>query len=440
MTAGSQRPTAVLREIVDEQKRGAARGIYAVCSANRFVLEAVMQQALEDGTRLLVESTSNQVNQYGGYTGMTPAHFVEYLMGIASAAAFPQERLILGGDHLGPNPWQAEPASSSLAKARRLVQDCVQAGYAKIHLDASMRLGDDAPGVPLDKRLAAARAAELCQAAEKAAGDEPEEARPVYVIGTEVPPPGGALIIEEDHLQVTRVEEARETIEMTRSAFAARGLEKAWQRVIAVVVQPGVEFGDEHVFEYRRAQAAPLSRLIESVPGLIYEAHSTDYQRRAALKELVEDHFAILKVGPALTFALREALFALAMIEREWLAGRQSVTLSGLIETVEAVMVNEPRYWESYYRGGEVETRLARKYSFSDRIRYYWPDAYVQRAVGQLLENLDRAPIPLALISQFLPGQYRRQRAGEIENRPAALIYDRIREVAGDYAWACKTS
>jgi D-tagatose-1,6-bisphosphate aldolase subunit GatZ/KbaZ len=422
---------------VEEQKRGIARGIYAVCSANRYVLEACMQQARQDGTRLLVESTSNQVNQAGGYTGMTPAQFAETLAGIAVRAGFPAEGLILGGDHLGPNPWQAEEARSAMAKARRLIEESVRAGYAKIHLDASMRLGDDARDRPLDRRTAAERAAELCLAAEQAAGEAPERARPVYVIGTEVPPPGGS-IEEDETLHITRVEEALETVEITRAAFRKRGLERAWERVIALVVQPGVEFGDERLFEFDRTRAAPLARWIEGVPGLVFEAHSTDYQSREALKQMVQDHFAVLKVGPALTFAFREAVFALAMIEKEWLEGREGVQLSGLIETVEAAMVRDPRYWKSYYRGGAVEKRVARKYSPSDRIRYYWPDPEVEAALRRLLGNLERLPLPPALLSQFLPVQHRRLREGKIQHRPVDLIQDRIRETAGEYARACR--
>ena len=50
---------------------------------------------------------------------------------------------MLGGDHLGPYVWRAEPADEAMAKARDLVRDYVAAGYTKIHLDASMRLGGD---------------------------------------------------------------------------------------------------------------------------------------------------------------------------------------------------------------------------------------------------------------------------------------------------------
>jgi D-tagatose-1,6-bisphosphate aldolase subunit GatZ/KbaZ len=428
--------TDPLRKIVEEQKQGIARGIYAVCSANRYVIEACMQQAIHDGSYLLVESTSNQVNQIGGYMGMTPEAYASYVRDIAAHMDFPGEKVILGGDHLGPNPWQSEAESSAIGKACRLVADCVQAGYIKIHLDASMRLGDDKPNRPPDPRLAARRAAELCFASEQACLDLPERNRPLYVIGTEVPPPGGAQ--QKSHASSpTSVESAQETMALTQKAFLRRGLEAAWDRVIALVVQPGVEFADLEVSEYHRAEAEHLSRFIETVPGLVYEAHSTDYQRRTALKQMVEDHFAILKVGPELTYAFREAVFALAEIEREWLEGRPAVNLSQLIETLNQAMLREPRYWKSYYQGSAQEVALARKYSYSDRIRYYWPDPEVARSLQQLLVNLEQNPAPLTLIRQYFPVQYGRLRDGLIDNRPGDLVRDRIREVAWDYAWAC---
>jgi D-tagatose-1,6-bisphosphate aldolase subunit GatZ/KbaZ len=89
-----------------------------------------------------------------------------------------------------------------------------------------------------------------------------------------------------------------------------------------------VEFGDSTVFDYDRRKAQRLSEKLPAFPSLVYEAHSIDYQRPAALREMVEDHFAILKVGPWLTFAAREAVFALSAIEQEWLGCRRSVRLS----------------------------------------------------------------------------------------------------------------
>ena len=428
-----------LPEIVTAHKRGSPVGIYSICSAHPFVLEAGMQQALADGSPLLVESTSNQVNQEGGYTGMTPAGFRDYVWGLAGRYGLPRQRLILGGDHLGPNPWRHEAAASATAKARALIAACVWAGYTKIHLDATSRCADDPAGSPLDGSVTARRAAELCLAAEEAhaaAAPRSSQAAPCYVIGAEVPPPGGAQEGEEKPA-VTTVENARETIDLTREAFRQRGLDAAWERVIAVVVQPGVEFGNDALFEYNRQAAAQLSRFIESYDRLVFEAHSTDYQSRDALRALVQDHFAVLKVGPALTFAFREAVFALAMMEAEWLSSRKGVELSEIRQVLDNAMLDNPVYWEKYYTGSEPTLQFARQYSLSDRARYYWPRPDVQRALARLLDNLERFPVPPALLSQFLPVQYERVRAGVVENRPKALIHDKIRSVLADYTHAC---
>jgi len=419
--------TARLDELIAHQKQGQPDALVAVCSAHPWVLRAAMGAAMRAGEALLVEATCNQVNQFGGYTGMTPLTFCEYLRQIGHENGFPPDRLILGGDHLGPSVWQDEPERSALEKATRLVESYVAAGFGKLHLDASMRLGDDPPG-PLAAQISAERTALLAQAAEN------EAARlglpgPHYVIGTEVPVPGGAVGPVEG-VAVTRVEDARETLNLSRAAFTARGLEQAWERVIALVVQPGVEFGDEFVQDYQPQAAAGLARWIEGVPGMVFEAHSTDYQRREALRQLRRDHFGILKVGPALTFAFREAVFGLALIEAELYGAQNS---SRLIEVLDEQMIQHPEQWRKYYQGDAAAQRWKRKFSLSDRSRYYWSRLEVQAALAHLLGRLGERPLPPGLLCQYAPDFYHRVRNGEAENRPAELILSAIKAVLGDY-------
>jgi D-tagatose-1,6-bisphosphate aldolase subunit GatZ/KbaZ len=426
-----------LRNIIQRNREHQAGGIFSVCSAHPAVLEAAMAQALADGGMLSIESTSNQVNQNGGYTGLTPAQFVEYLHAIAERVQFPTERLLLGGDHLGPYPWRTEPARSALDKARILMQSCVHAGYLKIHLDASMGCADDG-AAPLDDKRVAERAAELCRAAEDSWRELPPGSPALlYVIGTEVPVPGGETAAGQAP-QPTSVAHVQNTLEAFRQAFVARRLDDAWQRVIGLVVQPGVEFGDTVVFDYNRQTARPLTQSLPASPALVYEAHSTDYQKPAALREMVEDHFAILKVGPWLTFAFREAVFALTAMEREWLNARKGMRLSQVPEALDHAMLLNPVHWKAYYPENETEAEFARKYSYSDRCRYYWPDPAVGKEVELLLANLSVAGMPLTLLSQYLPQQYDAVRAGAIANTPEDVIQDRIRSVLRVYSAACK--
>jgi D-tagatose-1,6-bisphosphate aldolase subunit GatZ/KbaZ len=414
-------------------------GIYSICSANRFVLEAGMLQAVRDGSLLLIEATSNQVNQFGGYTGQTPADFVAFVREIAKAMQFPVQRIVLGGDHLGPQAWRNVTAAAAMENARVMVADYVRAGFTKIHLDASMRCADD-PGDtnrPLSDEIVSARAAELCQAAEEAHRSRPSgTAAPRYAIGTEVPIPGGEHAGAQAP-EVTQVKDLSHTLELAKKAFEERGLEAAWERVVAVVVQPGVEFGDETVFAYDPSKAKPLARFITRKWTGVYEAHSTDYQKSAALRQMVGDHFAILKVGPWLTFAFREAVFSLEAVEREWLGTSKGSSLSCLQAAVEQAMLENPAYWKSYYRGDEHALRLARKYSYSDRVRYYWPHPAVATALRKLVDNLTGNAAPDSLLSQFLPHQAEAVRRGQLRNRPVDLIRHKILEVLNQYAYAC---
>ncbi|MCL4561847.1 MAG: class II D-tagatose-bisphosphate aldolase, non-catalytic subunit [Chloroflexi bacterium] len=295
------------------------------------------------------------------YTGLTPAGFEELIQGIAARMNFPSQSILLGGDHLGPFAWKDEPAAQAMAKSARMVQGYIRAGYRKIHLDASMACLDDEANLPLPKTVSAERAAQLCSLAEEASLDAPNLSPPVYVIGTEVPIPGGGQG-SENLLQITRLEDATETIDLFHQAFARHALQSAWERVAALVVQPGVEFSENRLVEYDREKATGLSRFIEQIPGIVPEAHSTDYQRPEHLRQLVEDHFAILKVGPALTFAFREAVFVLARMEQEWLEHHGSARPSHLMDVVSQAMQRNPHYWNKYYRGNEGEIAFDRIY------------------------------------------------------------------------------
>lgn len=415
-----------LRTLTARDSAGRQRGIYSVCSAHPLVIEAAMQQARADGTPLLIEATCNQVNQFGGYTGLQPADFVRFVKGIAAQASFDEQGLIFGGDHLGPNPWRQQPASEAMAHARDLLRAYAAAGFRKLHLDASMRCADD-PGV-LSDEVVAARAANLCAAAEAVA---PGVA--VYVVGTEVPVPGGATE-ELDHLQVTSPEAARHTLAVHEAAFQALQLQDAWDRVIALVVQPGVEFDHTRVIDYRPEKACALSAFQKAQSRLVFEAHSTDYQRPDALARLVEDGFAILKVGPGLSFALREALYALEQIEAELVPAAQR---SRLRATVEDAMLQHPEDWRNYYAGDAAHQAQMRVFSYSDRVRYYWGQPPIADAVQRLLDSLEGITIPENLVSQYLPQQYTAHRAGRIELSARALLLDRVRDALRPYARAC---
>jgi D-tagatose-1,6-bisphosphate aldolase subunit GatZ/KbaZ len=431
--------THILKQIVKEQKLGIHTGIYSICSANKFVIQAVMERAIKEETEVLIEATANQVNQYGGYTGMKPADFRDFVYSIARQLNFPKERIILGGDHLGPLTWKNENSEIAMDKSKELIREYVLAGFTKIHIDTSMHLADDDHRLSLDTKVIAERSAILCAAAEEANSQmkktDKSAVNPVYVIGSEVPIPGGSQE-EEDSLQVTKVSDFNHTVEVFKQAFSKYNLNDAWENVIAVVVQPGVEFGDEMVHEYDPQSAKALSMALKSYPNLVFEGHSTDYQNAESLKQMVEDGIAILKVGPALTFAVREALFALNNIENEVFKWKEDAKLSGFSEILDQAMLKNPENWKKHYHGDSGKISFSRKYSLSDRCRYYLTDPEVVNSIDILIKNLKSIDIPLTIISQYMPIQFKKIRKGLIEKDPEALIKDRVDNLLDDYQFA----
>lgn len=424
-----------LRRRLENNKKGLPQGIYSICSAHKTVLEAAILKAKEDNSFIVIESTSNQVDQYGGYMKMFPKDFISYVQDIARENNFPLQSLVFGGDHLGPNAWQNENAESAMDKAKVLVKCYIEAGYQKIHLDASMFCADDKGdrSKALPDEIVSERIVQLCKVCEHSWNPSVNKEKPLYIIGTEVPIPGGAKE-NETKIHPSSKDSILKTLEITKKKFFSSGLEDAWQRVIAIVAQPGVEFGDGIVCHYDRSSAEQLSCALEN-ENMVFEAHSTDYQTQTGLKNLVEDHFAILKVGPWLTYLYREALFALEAMEKE-LAGKFT-RLSALEETLEKVMLEStPNYWEKYYKGTEAEQRFCRKYSFSDRSRYYWTNQELNESVLLLLKNLNSVKIPLSLTSQFMPHLFPAINEGILPNTPKSLIIAHIQDKLAWYARA----
>ncbi len=428
-----------IRDIVYAQKAGYHAGIVSSCTANRYAIKASLMRAKQYHVPALIEATANQVDQLGGYTGMRPADFVRFVHGIASEIGLAKDQVILGGDHLGPLTKADRPEEEAMAFAKVLVADYVRAGFTKIHLDTSMRLADDDPLAPLDIEKIAHRGAALAQVAEQAYNDMceiyPETEVPLYVIGSEVPIPGGAREHEES-INITTPDDCLETYAAYEMAFAKAGLEDAFSRIIGMVVQPGVEFGTNEVFIYYPEAASELIEAGRELP-IVFEGHSTDYQTRESLRHLIHDGVAILKVGPALTFALREALFAFENIDREVHYGMTN-HCSGFREILELVMTSDVEHWKKYYQGTLAEQHYARSFSFSDRARYYLPHRDVKAAMQQLLSNISETDIPLTIISQYLPKVYPAVLKGQVSTNGEALLLEHIGTLLDDYYFATK--
>lgn len=426
-----------IQEMMDRRRQGIPCGIASICSANELVIEAALMRAKALGTPVLIEATANQVNQYGGYTGMFPKDYYELVLKMAAEMGVPESQIILGGDHLGPLTWQNLPEAEAMERSEVLVYQYARAGFTKIHLDTSMKVADDPEGL-LSTETIARRGAQLYKAAmkgyEELKAEKPEAMRPVFVIGSEVPIPGGAQEAE-DSLSVTKPEAFRDTVATYRRVFAEAGIEDGMKDVVAVVTQPGVEFGDDQVFLYDHDAAADLCAALKEFPEVCFEGHSTDYQSPQCLRNMVQDGIAILKVGPALTFGLREALFALSMMEKELVPEEEQARF---IETLEKVMLENPGNWKKHYHGDEKQLALCRKYSFSDRCRYYIGQPEVVASMNQLFANLRKYRIPMNMLHQYMPLSYAKVRDGLLDPDPRSLALDGVVGCISDYEYAIR--
>ena len=424
-----------MQEMMEKRRQGIKCGIPSYCSANELVLEIALRRAKLLNTPVLIEATANQVNQYGGYTGMLPKDFYKLVLDMAAEIDLPEQMVILAGDHLGPLTWQNLPEAEAMEKSIELVYQYTRAGFTKIHLDTSMKVADDAEGL-LSTEVIARRGATLYKAAikgyEELKAEKPDAIRPVFVIGSEVPIPGGAQEAE-DSLAVTSVEAFKDTVATYKRVWEEEGVGEGMNDVIAVVVQPGVEFGDDQVFLYDSAAAADLCAALKEFPEVCFEGHSTDYQSAKCLKAMVEDGIAILKVGPALTYGLREALFSMSLMENELVPAEER---SNFIDVLENTMLANPGNWQKHYHGDEKQLHLARKYSFSDRARYYMGQPEVLAAMEKLFTNLDTYKIPLNMLHQYMPLTYAKVRDGELPLEAKELAMDGVTNFMLDYEYA----
>jgi D-tagatose-1,6-bisphosphate aldolase subunit GatZ/KbaZ len=369
----------ILAQIIAQSRAGDPAAIPSVCSAHPEVLAASLRLAQTLDRPLVIEATSNQVNQEGGYTGMRPAGFIAHVHALADQTGTDRARLVFGGDHLGPQAWRKLPAEEAMARAHVMVAAYAAAGFSKIHLDCS----EGCAGEPaqLADAVTVPRAADLARTAIAHIRD------PLFVVGTEVPPPGGARHDEGADIPPTTPANARATLDAHMAAFADIG------RIGGLVVQPGVEFSPMAVHHLPLDRDPGLRQAIAHHPGVVLEAHSTDYQRAPAYPRLAKLGFAFQKVGPALTFAWREAVYAL-----DWLAHAAGWGAPILQPAMARLMQDEPGYWQGHYHGPDLE--LQRHFGLADRIRYYWPRPAAQAALAALRDRLDGRTLPAPLLWQ----------------------------------------
>lgn len=418
--------STVLRSIVAQNRSGQAVAIPSVCSAHNDVLIASLLMAKELERPIVIEATSNQVNQDGGYTGLTPRDFIINVRSMCEENGVPQELVVFGGDHLGPQAWRALEATAAMDKAVVMIADYVKAGFAKIHLDCSEGCLGEAAQLP--DEVTANRSALLAKVALDAA-DDPSQIS--FVIGTEVPPPGGARVDEAGDIPATTLESAKATVKAHVKAFQSLGIGWALDQVLGLVVQPGVEFSPTQVHHFPMNRALDLRSVLNDLPNLTLEAHSTDYQHETVFPSLAELGFGFQKVGPALTHAWRRGVYALDIIQ----SVRQG-TAPKVRNTMTELMHANPKYWMGHYDDQDPRLDALLHYGLADRIRYYWADTGATDAVDQLFRSFGEQALDPLEAGEFFSGPVLKRAWGLGGLTARNLVLAEVQEALAPYLWS----
>jgi len=426
--------TSCLIDIMKANCKGERKGIYMVRSQNPTVLEAYFNQALADGAPVLIEISADilDLRRQGGK--ISPEDFIKKAKHIAVKTGFPRERLFLGINDLSPSLWQDGSDESALQKACEFISGLVGLGFNKLGIHAgNLRKGDNVYGT-LAQEKSIARETALYQAAEQAAVDLPDEEKPVYVINA---CPGQVIGGAEDQGRAASRKDVENAVNRFAQIAAAAGLPEMKKRLLAVRASPGSGFDSEKVIPFDSSLIKEMGGCGHGGHPVALEVQQADFQPQTVLNQLVDSHFAFLSVGSELTYVMREALFSLAVMENETMIGKPGVYLSNFIIELDRAMQSAPQVWEKYYLGNGFEQLVARKYSLFDRSRFFLEDKEVRKMKKRLYDNLVAHPVPLTVLRQFMPRQYERVAAGELENEPKALVMDAVRYVLRKYSRAC---
>ena len=114
----------------------------------------------------------------------------------------------------------------------------------------------------------------------------------------------------------------------------------------------------------------------------VFEAHSTDYQPKKILLNLVDNNFKFLKVGPELTYNYSRSLFFMNKIENKFFKNPTSDIKKNILLS----MKEKNKYWKEYY---DKNNDLLLLNSKLDRSRYYLNTKNVENSIRILKNNVN---------------------------------------------------
>lgn len=388
--------TMIERIIALRETQGITLCLLAVCPNSEAVLEAAVKAAGRNRTPMLFAATLNQVDRDGGYTGWTPAQFVERLNHYAAVYGVDPETLLPCLDHGGPwlkdlhtinwlsfeETWEAVKAS---------ITAVLQAGYRLLHIDPTV---DRTIAGPLPVELVVERSLDLIAYAE--AERERLKLPPVsYEVGT-----------EEVHGGLVNLDNFTQFLRLLYAGLEARQLSHAAPAF--VVAQVGT---DLHTTAFDR-QAAQRLREIVAPYGALIKGHYTDWVENPAAYSEVGMGGA--NVGPEFTAAEFEALQALAAREADLARTDPRLVPAGFFDHLTEAVDRSNRWkkWLQPEEQGKALRELSparQEWMLKTCARYVWTDSDVVAARQRLYDNLSPVfPDPHGYVVDWIVGSIER--------------------------------
>ena len=334
------------------------------CTSNFEVLNFLMIYSKIHKLPVLIECTSNQVNQYGGYTKLKPINFYKKIMNLKNKFKLKKENVLIGADHLGPLPWKHLDEKKALKNAIKLFKDCINAKFNKIHIDTGIKLKKDSS---LSKKIIIERCKKIYNSVNKKKLNHIK-----FVFGTEVPVAGGG---GGNKMLLTSLKAIKKDIEEYKKI----------RKRFSLVVEPGLNFTNNKVYKLNMKNFKQ-KYILSKKDKFSFEAHSTDFQQYKSLKKLVKNNFLYLKIGPELTFNFMKAVLYMQSLEKKFFNGRKS----NIQNNISSIMDKKKIYWKNYYKGKKKVIENLKFNSFLDRSRYYWNEKKIIQSLSILKKNINK--------------------------------------------------
>tara|TARA_B100000767_G_C19718103_1_gene515916 strand:+ start:141 stop:1364 length:1224 start_codon:yes stop_codon:yes gene_type:complete len=344
------------------------KSLPSFCTANFDVIESIFYYCLINKFPCLIECTSNQVNQDGGYTFTTPKLFVKKINKLRKKIKLNKSQLFLGGDHLGPLPWKNNTNKTALKKSIKLINNFLNEKFDKIHIDTSIKCKNDQL---INNEIIFDRTCKILNSPiiKKKIDNK------FLVIGTEVPLSGS-----DDDKKVIITSMKKIKIEALKFQNLLVNL-KLKKKIFGLVIEPGMKYMNSSIKKPIFTKFLNKKKFSKA-NDFVFEAHSTDYQPKKILLNLVDNNFKFLKVGPELTYNYSRSLFFMNKIENKFFKNPTSDIKKNILLS----MKEKNKYWKEYY---DKNNDLLLLNSKLDRSRYYLNTKNVENSIRILKNNIN---------------------------------------------------